>query len=181
PETLADCTGLLDAEGRLLRRHATILEPKIEARRLRLHGNYDLHQLLYTGKDFVIAGFEGDTTRHLSYRRRKGSPVRDLGTLLHSLHLAALTARTQGNIRPEDVAPLEPWVEGWRIWVGAPLTASYLKAAAPGGFLPADLQELQRLVDYALLRRAVYEVRDALQRRPDQLPIAIQALAVLVR
>jgi maltose alpha-D-glucosyltransferase/alpha-amylase len=181
PEAPAEWSALLDSEAALLRRHATILEPKIASLRLRLHTNYELRQLLYTGKDFVITGFDGDATRHLSYRRRKGSPLRDLSTLLHSLHLAALTARMQGSIRPEDVARLEPWVEAWRVWVGGTLLAAYLKAAEPGGFLPPTRAELHRLIDYGLLRRAVHEVRDALLHRLDHLPVAVQALAAIVR
>jgi maltose alpha-D-glucosyltransferase/alpha-amylase len=171
---------VLNGEAALLRREPSILAPKIEARRLRIHGNFDLTKVLYTGKDFVITGFGGDPERHLSYRRRKGSPLRDVGSLLHSLHVAALSARTLGNIRPEDAARLDPWVHVWRVWIGATFLNSYLKTAAPGGFLPERREALARLLNYSMVRQAVHDVREALVRRPETLEVALLALTPLI-
>ena len=42
---------------------------KMTGARIRLHGNYNLRDVLYTGKDFAIIDFEGDPTRHLTERR----------------------------------------------------------------------------------------------------------------
>jgi hypothetical protein len=71
-------------------------------------------------------------------------------------------------------------VEAWRTWVGATFLDSYMKTAAPGGFLPESREELRRLLDYSLVRSAVQSVRQALTRRPDRLGRALEALALLI-
>ena len=51
-------------------------DQRIDASRIRIHGDYHLAQALYTGKDFVLIDFEGDLARPLSERRIKRSPLR---------------------------------------------------------------------------------------------------------
>jgi maltose alpha-D-glucosyltransferase/alpha-amylase len=181
PDSLrADAQKLLGLEGELVKRARSMLERKITALRIRCHGNYHLGEVLWTGKDFVIIDFEGDPSRPWSDRRRKRAALRDVATMLRSFHYAALSAVTKGNVRPEDVAVLRPWVRFWNLWVSVTFVKAYLLTAAQAAFLPKTRAELGVLLDFYLVKRAVQELRYDLHNFPDRVHIPIQGLLQLL-
>ncbi len=97
----------------LLQRFRAVLDPAFLGHRIRCHGDCHLGQLLFTGKDFVIADFEGDSARPLGERRVKRSPLLDVASMVRSLDYAVQSVllgitdergRPPGVIRPEDRA-----------------------------------------------------------------------------
>ncbi|MBN1506106.1 MAG: hypothetical protein JW955_04630 [Sedimentisphaerales bacterium] len=55
----------------ILKRVHRIMDRKITAMKIRTRGDYHLGHVLYTGKDFVIIGFEGEPNRPIMDRRLK--------------------------------------------------------------------------------------------------------------
>ncbi len=100
---------VLDREADLLDRARSILTRRIAAQQTRIHSDYHLAQLLFTGRDFVVADFEGDPLRPLTDRRHKRSPLRDVASMLRSFDFATQNALTEGQLRPEDAIRLGPW------------------------------------------------------------------------
>ena len=174
------------AEDDLLGRLHPLLEGRINAIRIRTHGDYHLGQVLWTGKDFVIIDFEGEPARPLSERRHKRPPLRDVAGMLRSFDYAALVAVADQAVRslaqaPEVEARLRAGARLWTQWVSTAFLAGYLAAAGLSGLrrepesfpaggdaaiVPSDPRAAQVLLDAFLLDKAAYELEYELNNRP---------------
>jgi maltose alpha-D-glucosyltransferase/alpha-amylase len=181
---LDEALKLLDLQNDVMNRFRTILSRKVTAKRLRIHGDFHLGQVLYTGKDYVIIDFEGEPARPITERRIKRSPLRDVSGMLRSFHYAAYTSLFghlgSSVVRPEDLAALEPWARLWNVWICSTYLTSYLKHAAPGGFLPAAREELNIMLNIYLLEKALYELGYELNNRPDWVRIPVIGILQLL-
>jgi maltose alpha-D-glucosyltransferase/alpha-amylase len=157
-----------------------IVGTKIEAVRIRTHGDFHLGQVLYTGKDFLIIDFEGEPARSIGERRLKRSPLRDVAGMLRSFHYATVTALRDDRRRPEDVQLLTPWAHCWHAWVCSAYVDAWLKAAGEAKFIPPDRDHLGKLLDFYLLDKCVYELGYELNNRPDWVGIPLNGLAALM-
>jgi len=161
------------------RLHSTLSQP-ISALRTRIHGDYHLGQVLWTGDDFFIIDFEGEPARPLSERRLKSLALQDVAGMLRSFHnatYAVLLGQAPGaTFGDEQFATLEPWARRWHRWVGAVFLRSYLATARAALFLPQSRAELQTLLDAFLLDKAVYELRYELNNRPTWARIPIEGI-----
>jgi len=175
---------VLDLQNEMLRRFRMILDQKVTAVRTRVHGDYHLGQVLYTGNDFVIIDFEGEPARSMSERRIKRSPLSDVAAMLRSFHYAAYSALLAGEagstVRPEDLPQLEPWANFWHRSVSAIFLKAYLEAAGQAAFLPKTRDEIGILLNTYLLEKAVYELRYELNNRPDWVRIPLQGILMLL-
>src|SRR5262249_22469580 len=128
-----DARKIVDLKSDIMSRYQLLLGRKINAMRTRVHGDYHLGQVLYTGKDFVIIDFEGEPARPLSERSIKRSPLYDVAGMLRSFSYAAYVASfhqvDRGIVRPEDVPSIEPWVTLWTQWVSSAFLKAYLEVA----------------------------------------------------
>jgi maltose alpha-D-glucosyltransferase / alpha-amylase len=160
---------VLNRQDQILERFRLVLDRKIAAMRTRSHGKYHLGQVLYTGKDFIIIDFKGETNRPLNERRMKRSPLRDVAGMLQSLSYAAKVALCReldnGSIAPRDLSTLEASAQFWDRFVSVAFLNSYLETAAEAAFLPKNDRELQVLLDAYLLEKAIQELSDRLAKR----------------
>jgi maltose alpha-D-glucosyltransferase/alpha-amylase len=182
-------TRLVRSEQALLRRFRGFLTPDLGGTRIRVHGDYHLARLLYTGKNFVLIDFRGDTSRPVGERRIKRSPLRDVASMIRSFDYAArLTlrgeatsrGRPQGVIRPEDVSWLEPWAAAWTARAAREYVTSYLEAIQPSRLLPPADDGKRILLELLTLEKALHEAELELDNRPDWAAIPLRgALHIL--
>jgi len=182
PKPIQETTNkVLEKEQDVYNSFHTLLDGKISAQRLRIHGDFHLGQVLFTGKDFIIIDFEGEPARSLSERRLKRSPLRDVAGMLRSFHYAAYHAIFSKGARPEDIAAMEKWAYYWYFWVSVTFFKSYMKIAGQGNFLPPADSQLTILLRALSLEKAVYEVAYELNNRPNWVPIPLQGILELLR
>jgi maltose alpha-D-glucosyltransferase/alpha-amylase len=172
---------LIESEEVLIHSARDIFARKIDALRMRCHGDFNLRKILYTGKDITIIDLEGQAARPLIDRRRKYTPLRDVAFMLRSFHYAALYALHHGGVRREDQPALEPWARFWLTWVSAAFLKAYQEAASAGQVLPADPDDFDMLLEFYLFKRAINELRYELGRGEKGEPaIPVQGLLQLL-
>jgi maltose alpha-D-glucosyltransferase / alpha-amylase len=183
-ELRADARMAVELRTEILGRLRRLLSQPIDASRIRVHGDYHLGQVLWTGRDFVIIDFEGEPGRPLSERRHKRSALVDVAGMLRSFHYAAfgtlLSERVGDAIRPEDVPRLEPWGRFWYRWAAVTFLRGYLHAAQGQVFLPAAEPAAAGLLEAAMINKVSYELAYELNNRPDWLAIPLRGLFELL-
>jgi maltose alpha-D-glucosyltransferase/alpha-amylase len=176
---------IIGCEAEILQRiHSTFASP-IETMRIRIHGDYHLGQVLYTGSDFIIIDFEGEPARSLAERRTKRFALQDVAGMLRSFHYAAFAswmAPLPGTNRPHIAAnELISWAETWAAWVSCRFLNSYLKQAGQDGYLPSSREKLIDLLHSHILEKAIYELGYELNNRPAWVGIPLAGISALLK
>jgi maltose alpha-D-glucosyltransferase/alpha-amylase len=174
PRALVDA--VLSHEAEIDRALSAITTRRLDAIRIRIHGDYHLGQVLWTGDDHVIIDFEGEPGRPLSQRRFKRAPLRDIAGMIRSFHYASTAALRDGRLRHEDVARLREWAELWAEWVAVSFLGGYLDRAKDSILLPKRDGDLDLLLEFFLLAKCIYEIGYELNNRPDWLEIPLRGL-----
>jgi maltose alpha-D-glucosyltransferase / alpha-amylase len=182
PDDLREKTeDILNKEKKITSKFREIYRKKLNAKKIRIHGDYHLGQVLFTGKDFVIIDFEGEPARSLSERRLKRSPVVDVAGMIRSFHYAAHAGLFNHlSVRPEDAETLEPWIELWYKVVASAFLKSYLNSTKNSGFNPEDISDFEILLRAFTLEKAIYELGYELKYRPDWVKIPIKGILDLL-
>jgi maltose alpha-D-glucosyltransferase/alpha-amylase len=160
---------LLDNGDRIGKLFDAFLKQRVAAVRIRCHGDLHLGRFLYTGKDFVIVGFEGESTRTLPDRRRKRSALRDVAAMSRSFHRAAMDSLFEqidsGALGESSYAEVEPFANLWQTWSTWAYLKGYLEKAEGAPFIGKDRAELGLLLDAFRLEKALWELEYDLRRR----------------
>lgn len=167
PEIQGELVPVLEEERKIYDRLKAVLQTKFTGKKIRVHGDYHLGQVLFTGKDFMIIDFEGEPARSFSERRLKRSVLRDVAGMLRSFHYAVYATLFMNHIvRAEDVRILETAAERWYAHVSQVFLSAYFKSVGKAAFLPQDPREVDILLDLFLLDKAIYELYYELNNRP---------------
>ena len=188
---LTESDGLADEAALLLSRRREVLaatdtyargEAGAYGRRIRIHGDYHLGQVLRAKNDFVILDFEGEPARPLAERRRKQSPLKDVAGMLRSFDYASFAGLQRFRPRrPDDARAVGPWAQLWLHGVTQSFLGSYRQAiAADPHLLPAP-ELAQRMLEACLLEKALYELQYELNNRPEWVRIPLSGILNLIR
>jgi maltose alpha-D-glucosyltransferase / alpha-amylase len=178
-DAAAMAVDLLERGDQLLAAFDTLRTRKLDAARIRVHGDLHLGQALWTGRDVVFIDFEGEPGRSIGERSIKRSPLADVAGLLRSFdyagRVALATSAERGRTRVTDEEFLERWrrtattVMQDRFWATYRTTLRAGSTAAGSGarLIPADDADARLLLDAHIVLKALYEVRYELANRPD--------------
>jgi maltose alpha-D-glucosyltransferase/alpha-amylase len=172
-----------ELEPMVLQNYRQVFGQPIAAKRIRIHGDYRLSQVLWTGRDFVIVDFEGDPSLAISERCLKRSPLRDVASMVRSFHYAAYAGLWQhvegGSIPQENLHNFEPWVRLWNLWVSVAFLNAYFLALDKSGLLPEQEPALRALLQAYLLHQVLAELGNELGPRGTRLRVPLQGILYL--
>ncbi|WP_276373536.1 maltose alpha-D-glucosyltransferase [Chryseolinea sp. H1M3-3] len=181
PDVKPEAEAVLAMKDDILKVFKNIYKRKIDVVKIRIHGDYHLGQVMFTGKDFFISDFEGEPARSYSERRLKRSPLRDVAGMIRSFHYAAYGGLFLDNqIRNEDINKLVPYAEQWFHYMSGFFMKAYLETVKGSGFIPKSKDDLQTLMTTFLLEKAIYELNYEMNNRPNWVVIPLRGIKELV-
>ncbi|MBD3419784.1 MAG: maltose alpha-D-glucosyltransferase [Chitinivibrionales bacterium] len=180
PQTVRDyAEWALAAENSLNRNLRLLSRAKMDTLKIRIHGDFHLGQILYTGNDFLVIGWEGNSERPISERKLKYSPFKDVASIIRSLHYAAYSALLARNeFRPEDLSMLESWAQPWFNFISGTFLSAYLKETKQASFMPSSPEYFKTLLASYMLERTMLELRRELEKRPAWAVIPLRGMMV---
>jgi maltose alpha-D-glucosyltransferase/alpha-amylase len=152
--------------------------------KIRVHGDCQLTNLPWRGRDFGIVGFEGEPGRSPVQRRAKQPGAVDLAGMVRSFDNAARlgSERIERDLTaaiPDGM--VDKWVSTWFRWVSGTFLRGYLETTSGAPFVPAELEHLGVLVEFHLLEQAIFELQRDRIARPDQLDIIATRILQILR
>ncbi|QQS30143.1 MAG: trehalose synthase [Sphingobacteriales bacterium] len=155
----------------------------LTSRRIRIHGDYHLGQVLVTpDNDFCILDFEGEPENTIHDRKVKQSPLKDVAGMLRSFHYAIYATifnEQSGLTYPRK----QLFAAGEKYYAAlvAVFMNTYLHTAHKNRLDIGYLPEVKYLLEYCLLEKAVYELGYELNFRPTWAIIPLQGVMQLLK
>lgn len=175
-----EAENLLESEADVERILMALASDPVAGKLTRIHGDYHLGQVLYTGSDFVVLDFEGEPDKPHSERRLKHSPLKDVAGMVRSFHYAVHAALLQGPAEHREAAHAREWAAVWYRLVADRFLQHYLNAMLGAELLPADHADTMRLLRAFILEKAVYELGYELNNRPEWVAIPLLGIRHIV-
>src|SRR6266566_4858171 len=151
-----------------------LLPERIDAMKIRHHGDFHLGQMLIAKDDVSIIDFEGEPRRSIEDRRRKAAAARDVAGLIRSIDYSATAALERAlKSAPDEHGKLARALENWREHSVAAFLSAYRSSLSDARLWPQSLEAADRLLDFFMLEKAFYEIEYELAHRPDWLRVPL--------
>ena len=149
---------------------------KLDAIKIRIHGNYHLRQVLLTGKDLVIQDYGGDPSHPVSERRLKRSPLTDLASMVASIHEvtydAFLNNQQSLTVNLDELLPYAPY---WAHYISGFFIKAWFGAVKGSALVPAAKEDCERMWQNYLLQKALFDFNRELNKDPARI-VSSQAI-----
>lgn len=154
---------------------------KMKSERIRIHGDYHLGQVLVNGEDFFILDFEGEPESTIRDRKVKQPPLKDVAGMFRSFHYSVY-ATIFNNKDKYPFEQKELFQAGeilFKYFVGV-FIQTYTEVAQAGNLNIGYRKEIDFLLKYCLLEKAVYELGYELNSRPRWAVIPLTGIASIM-
>ncbi|WP_306642558.1 maltokinase N-terminal cap-like domain-containing protein [Sanyastnella coralliicola] len=141
-------------------------EDRLSSQRIRIHGDYHLGQVLVSDDDFVILDFEGEPESTIHDRCVKQSPLKDVAGMFRSFHYAIYSTIFEFDLETEKRNALFDTGERIYHWITNLFLTYYLEVVYDSRLNLGYKGEVEYLLKYHLLEKAVYELGYELNARP---------------
>jgi maltose alpha-D-glucosyltransferase/alpha-amylase len=159
-----------------------IYEKKFDAVKIRIHGHYQLGQILLTGKDIAIRDFGGDPATSYSERRLKRSPLRDVAEMIRTFHYAGHAGLLRNNqVQQEELNKLIPFSSFWTYFVTGFFLDAYLESVKNSPLIPKNNDDLNVILQTFLLEKAIYSLKYELDKRPEWVSVPVGIIREILK
>jgi maltokinase len=158
-----------------------ILTRPIDSYRVRIHGDYHLGQVLVCDEDLVIIDFEGEPESTIASRKIKHSPLKDVAGMIRSYHYAVSAKLFNApETKSLDEKVLRRATERWYKLIGDTFLEEYLGYFGPLHPLLKNSGEVNYLLQFHLLEKAVYELGYEINYRPSWVKIPLKGIVDVI-
>jgi maltose alpha-D-glucosyltransferase/alpha-amylase len=174
-----DIAKLISIKEKVFERIENIKKIKLSGNLIRTHGDYHLGQVLFTGNDFYIIDFEGEPTRSLTHRKQKHLALRDVAGMIRSFHYLSYAPllKNTANIETES-GPY--WTLAWYQYVSEKFLNDYLRNLQQPDLLPNSPEQINYMLEFYMLEKAIYELDYELHNRPSWLIVAAKGILQII-
>jgi len=154
---------------------------KLKSERIRIHGDYHLGQVLVNDSDFYILDFEGEPESTIRDRKVKQPPLKDVAGMFRSFHYAIYA--TIFNNKDKYTNTQEELFEAGEIlfkYFVAVFLHSYIEKVQQSNLNIGYNHEINFLLKYCILEKAVYELGYELNSRPRWAVIPLRGIATIM-
>lgn len=173
---------VIASKAHMSRKFQDLQAQKIQAVTSRIHGDFHLGEILFTGKDFAITDYEGNPEKSLSEKRLKRSPLFDVAALINSLYTAAYTPllEQKDSLSEEEQVLLETWFAQWHSYYAGIFLAEYRATTKNSGIVPENEESFSVLLQSLLLTRALQQLDQELRNPSNALLIPVKRIQQLL-
>jgi maltose alpha-D-glucosyltransferase / alpha-amylase len=173
---------ILGRKDEILTKLKRIYTKKIDVAKIRIHGNFHLRKVLFTGKDVAILDFGGDPSRSYSERRLKRSALRDVASMIRSFYYVAYEGLLlKSDISNEERQKLKSFADLWIHYVSGYYMQSYLDSVKDTTFIPKDKDDLEVLLQTFLLQKALQSLNYELNNRKELVIIPLRLIKSIIK
>lgn len=153
---------------KLVRKHFVDFDwTKMKSERIRIHGDYHLGQVLVSGDDFYLLDFEGEPESTIRDRKVKQPPLKDVAGMFRSFHYAIYATIFNNKEKyPYEQDELFHAAELLFNYIVGTFLETYIEKVQSGNLNIGYSHEIEFLLRYCLLEKAVYELGYELNSRP---------------
>ena len=154
---------------------------KMKSERIRIHGDFHLGQVLVNADDFYLLDFEGEPESTIRDRKVKQPPLKDVAGMFRSFHYS-IYATIFNNKDKYPYEQKELFQAGeilFKYFVGV-FIQTYTEVAQAGNLNIGYRKEIDFLLKYCILEKAVYELGYELNSRPRWAVIPLTGIASIM-
>ncbi|MDR5591929.1 trehalose synthase [Christiangramia sp. SM2212] len=155
---------------------------RMKSERIRIHGDYHLGQVLVDHDDFYLLDFEGEPESTIQDRKVKQPPLKDVAGMFRSFHYAIYSTifNNDGSFSTSQEDMFEAGEVLYKYMIGV-FMETYVHKVQAENLNIGYKQEIEFLLDYCLLEKAVYELGYELNSRPRWTIIPLRGIASILK
>ncbi|MBX2953404.1 MAG: trehalose synthase [Leadbetterella sp.] len=172
----------MEAKDKILNFIDQILTRVFNSLRIRIHGDFHLRQILVNANGIHVIDFEGEPNSPISSRITKHSPLKDVASMIRSYHYAVsakLYNSEQTQMIPEK--DLLRASDRWYKLMRDTFLEEYLTYFGPHHTLLKNNGEVNYLLQFHLLEKAIHELGFEIRNRPSWIKIPLKGILDVVR